>query len=51
MYRGHCSTKFLPTGKPSELNSWPWIAAVGYANPDIPGTVDYLCGGTLITSR
>jgi hypothetical protein len=38
-------------GQPSKLNSWPWIAAVGYSNPDIPGAVDYLCGGTLVTSR
>lgn len=45
------STSRIVNGQKSKLNGWPWIAAVGYSNPDIPGSVDYLCGGTLITSR
>lgn len=45
------ATARIVNGKPAELNAWPWIAAVGYTNPAIPNTVDYLCGGTLITNR
>jgi len=35
-------------GKPAALGSWPWIAAIGY---EMDGKIDYLCGGTLITTR
>ena len=37
-------------GKPAKLNSYPWIAALGYNDPHSVG-VKYLCGGTLITSK
>ena len=37
-------------GRPAKLNSWPWIAALGYSDPHSVG-VKYLCGGTLITSK
>jgi len=37
-------------GKPAKLNSWPWIAALGYTDPHSVG-VKYLCGGTLITTK
>ena len=37
-------------GKPAKLNSYPWIAALGYTSPHSVG-VKYLCGGTLITTK
>lgn len=40
----------IVNGKPAKLNAWPWIAALGYDNPNT-GKIDYLCGSTLITEK
>ena len=32
------------------MNSYPWLAALGYSIPHSVG-VEYLCGGTLITNK
>ncbi|XP_026477687.1 venom protease-like [Ctenocephalides felis] len=36
-------------GTPAELNSWPWLAVLGYRRGD--GTYRWLCGGTLVSDR
>jgi len=49
-------TKFLTgsnrivNGKPAKLNAWPWLAALGYTDPNT-GNVLYLCGATLVTAK
>jgi len=43
-------SKRIVNGKPARLNAWPWIAALGYDNPNT-GELSYLCGSTLITDK
>jgi len=40
----------IVNGTPAKKNAWPWIAALGYTDPN-NGKIDYLCGATLITTR
>lgn len=46
--RSVVARKRIVNGKPAALNSWPWIAAIGFEQD---GKIDFLCGGTLITNR
>jgi V8-like Glu-specific endopeptidase len=32
-------------------DGWPWIAALGYPNPENKSEIFYGCGGTLITDQ
>ncbi|XP_003486660.2 venom serine protease Bi-VSP-like [Bombus impatiens] len=39
-------------GKPAKLGAWPWIAALGFRNPQNPDTEpEWKCGGSLISAR
>jgi len=40
----------IVNGKPAKRNAWPWLAALGYTDPN-SGDVLYLCGATLVTAR
>jgi len=40
----------IVNGRPAKRNAWPWIAALGYTDPN-SGDVTYLCGATLVTDR
>ena len=40
----------IVNGRPAGKNAWPWIAALGYKDPNT-GKVLYMCGATLITSK
>ena len=40
----------ITNGTPAKKNQWPWQVALGYTNP-ADNTIDYLCGGALVTKR
>merc|ERR1711971_674751 len=40
----------ITNGQPAKINQWPWQVALGYTNPE-DNTIDYLCGGALVTKR
>jgi len=40
----------IVNGRPAKKNAWPWLAALGYTDPNT-GEVLYLCGATLITNK
>jgi len=40
----------IVNGKPAKKNAWPWLAALGYTDPNT-GEVLYLCGATLVTNK
>jgi len=43
-------TNRIVNGQPAKKNAWPWLAALGYTDPNT-GDVLYLCGATLITNK
>jgi len=46
----NAGSKRIVNGAPARLNAWPWIAALGYDDPN-RGNLSYLCGSTLITDK
>ena len=40
----------ITNGAPAKKGQWPWQVALGYTNPS-DNTIDYLCGGALVTKR
>eukprot|EP00092_Neocalanus_flemingeri_P017235 GFUD01018638.1.p1 GENE.GFUD01018638.1~~GFUD01018638.1.p1 ORF type:complete len:487 (+),score=130.08 GFUD01018638.1:238-1698(+) len=40
----------IVNGKPAKRNAWPWLAALGYTDPN-SGDVQYLCGATLVSAK
>merc|ERR1712110_516488 len=40
----------ITNGQPAKKGQWPWQVALGYTNP-ADNTIDYLCGGALVTKR
>eukprot|EP00092_Neocalanus_flemingeri_P004211 GFUD01004529.1.p1 GENE.GFUD01004529.1~~GFUD01004529.1.p1 ORF type:complete len:488 (+),score=127.45 GFUD01004529.1:318-1781(+) len=40
----------IVNGKPAKRNAWPWLAALGYTDPNT-GDVQYLCGATLVSAK
>ncbi|VVC37364.1 Hypothetical protein CINCED_3A022459 [Cinara cedri] len=39
-------------GMPAELGAWPWMAALGFRDTNVPNKdIQWLCGGALISDR
>ena len=48
--RSNVTLTRIVNGTPARKGAWPWQVAIGYRNPN-DDTIDYLCGGTLVTTR
>lgn len=48
--QGNAGSNRIVYGKVAKKNAWPWIAALGYADPNT-GKVIYRCGASLVTSK
>jgi secreted trypsin-like serine protease len=42
---------FVKGGEDSKVNSYPFMAALGVADPSAPNGIGYVCGGSLINRR
>eukprot|EP00092_Neocalanus_flemingeri_P004210 GFUD01004528.1.p1 GENE.GFUD01004528.1~~GFUD01004528.1.p1 ORF type:complete len:436 (+),score=96.74 GFUD01004528.1:799-2106(+) len=48
--RSFVGSSRLVNGRRAKRNAWPWLAALGYTDPNT-GDVQYLCGATLVSAK